>query len=411
MTSLSPRKTGSHGSTDLGDLRRGNLSLVLEAIREHSGLARAEIADRTGLARASVTTLAADLIDVGMVEERAPAQSVTPGRPRVPLFIAPFPFCIVVIEIDIDVVIVEASDLSGTVIVENRALHARATKDPDQVLGLAADLATKIINLLSAAGHRIVEVAIVIGAPIDRGGRVIEFPELEWESMDLAALVASRLATFDGPVAVYNEASMSTLAEARFQRQARSSPVRDLVFLGSRTGISGGAISGGTLLEGSRGLALTPGHIVVRPGGTACRCGRRGCLLAEAGPTAVLSNTGLDQVVTLKGMNFALEQLVVNAQVGHPETMTELRRVGGLLSEVMGQLQAVLDPEIIVLGGYWAQVLPSLEIEAPPHVEVVATPLGERSPRIGALETVVARVIQNPLETARPFVDSNSHNQ
>ena len=58
------------------------------------------------------------------------------------------------------------------------------------------------------------------------------------------------------------------------------------------TGIGGGIVLDGRLLEGRLGNAGHIGHVIVEPDGRACRCGGRGCLEAEASGTAIAAITG-----------------------------------------------------------------------------------------------------------------------
>src|SRR5437763_1161522 len=57
--------------------------------------------------------------------------------------------------------------------------------------------------------------------------------------------------------------------------------------VGLGSGVGGGVMLGGRLLEGSHGLAGEIGHLVVQEGGAPCGCGNRGCLEAMASGTAI----------------------------------------------------------------------------------------------------------------------------
>ena len=58
------------------------------------------------------------------------------------------------------------------------------------------------------------------------------------------------------------------------------------------TGVGGGLVVDGRLLDGASGNAGPLGHLVVEPGGRPCACGGRGCLEAEASGTAIAAVTG-----------------------------------------------------------------------------------------------------------------------
>ena len=68
--------------------------------------------------------------------------------------------------------------------------------------------------------------------------------------------------------------------------------VGDFVALVVSTGVGGGIVSGGRLLDGATGNAGHLGHLIVEPDGAPCACGARGCLEAEASGPAIAARTG-----------------------------------------------------------------------------------------------------------------------
>ncbi len=67
---------------------------------------------------------------------------------------------------------------------------------------------------------------------------------------------------------------------------------RDYIAMVVSTGVGGGSVLNGRLLDGRLGNAGHVGHVVVVPDGRACACGGRGCLEAEASGTALAAITG-----------------------------------------------------------------------------------------------------------------------
>src|SRR4051794_39415190 len=68
--------------------------------------------------------------------------------------------------------------------------------------------------------------------------------------------------------------------------------VADVVALVVSTGVGGGIVSGGRLVDGAAGNAGHLGHLIVEPAGAPCACGARGCLEAEASGPAIARRTG-----------------------------------------------------------------------------------------------------------------------
>jgi glucokinase len=107
-----------------------------------------------------------------------------------------------------------------------------------------------------------------------------------WVDFPLAARLAAvtGLATF-----VDIDTKALALGEGHF---GAARGVDDYLAMVVSTGIGGGIVSRGQLLEGATGNAGHIGHVVVEPDGRRCGCGGRGCLEAQASGTAILAATG-----------------------------------------------------------------------------------------------------------------------
>ncbi len=136
---------------------------------------------------------------------------------------------------------------------------------------------------------------------------------------------------------------------------------RDAVLVTLGTGIGSGLVIGGRLVRGANGMAGEPGHTTVDPNGPPCPCGRRGCWeryasgaglarmardAAEAGHLdSVLGAVG-DDAAAIRG-----EDVVAGARAGDAEAQAVLDDVAWWTALGLANLIAVLDPEVIVLGG------------------------------------------------------------
>ena len=86
------------------------------------------------------------------------------------------------------------------------------------------------------------------------------------------------------PAAVDNDANVAALGEWRF---GAGQGTDSLLYVTISTGIGGGWVLGGRIWGGADGMAGEIGHVIVRPGGASCACGRRGCTEAEASGWAI----------------------------------------------------------------------------------------------------------------------------
>lgn len=129
------------------------------------------------------------------------------------------------------------------------------------------------------------------------------------------------------PVVVDNDAKALAVGEAWKGVGAGAGSFLAMVV---STGVGGGLVVDGRLLDGVQGNAGHVGHVVVVPGGAVCGCGGRGCLEAEISGTGIRRRTGLDA-----------------RDVG----ADEVARAGGLLGEGLASVVNLLDLGLVAVGG------------------------------------------------------------
>ena len=131
-------------------------------------------------------------------------------------------------------------------------------------------------------------VAIGVGSPgiIDSlNGTVLSNCNLGWDYVPVARMISQYTGK---PAYLLNDANAAALGESSWGAGSGFSSVV-LVTLG--TGIGSGIVLGGKLVEGFRGAGAELGHMVIRTGGRACGCGRRGCFERYASATALIEQT------------------------------------------------------------------------------------------------------------------------
>jgi glucokinase len=151
------------------------------------------------------------------------------------------------------------------------------------------DLAVLVTRVISSvgAGDRTIVCGAGCGGPMSPGGEEVSPLNIgAWRSFPLRA----RLAGLTGlPTFVDNDAKAVALGEGWVGAAAGAA---DYVAMVVSTGVGGGIVLDGRLLDGRLGNAGHIGHVVVEPDGRECRCGGRGCLEAEASGTALAAITG-----------------------------------------------------------------------------------------------------------------------
>lgn len=125
------------------------------------------------------------------------------------------------------------------------------------------------------------------GGPMRNGGELVSPLNIPaWRDFPLRSRLADHLGV---AVAVDNDAKALALGEGWVGAAAG---VSNFVAMVVSTGVGGGIVLDGRLLDGADGNAGHIGHVIVEPEGHLCGCGAHGCLEAEASGTAIRRITG-----------------------------------------------------------------------------------------------------------------------
>ena len=235
------------------------------------------------------------------------------------------------------------------------------------------------------------------GGPMEwPAGRVSPLNIPAWRSFPLRERLQER---FPGiPVRLHNDAICMTAGE-HWRGAGRGR--RSMLGMVVSTGVGGGLVLDGRLINGATGNAGHIGHVVVDPGGPFCGCGGRGCLEAIArGPALVAWAQGEgwrpgQAPVTAK-------ELADDAAQGHPVGIAALRRAGEALGIAIASAVQLCDLEVVAIGGGLAQAGPLLfgpleealrthaGLDYARDVPVVAAALGQSAGLIGAAALIFA---------------------
>ena len=176
--------------------------------------------------------------------------------------------------------------LCGVVSLDGRVLaQERCATPPAQVWDTLSGLVGRV--MAGAAHLQLIACGVGAGGPMsDNGDKVSTLSIPSWRNFALRSSLAqlTGLATF-----VDNDAKAVVLGETWC---GAAVGCRDVIGMVVSTGVGGGIITDGRLLDGDSGNAGHIGHICVVPNGRLCKCGARGCLEAVASGTAIAEMTG-----------------------------------------------------------------------------------------------------------------------
>jgi predicted NBD/HSP70 family sugar kinase len=349
--------SGTHPA-DLGDVRITNLAVVLRHVRAEAPCSRADIAASTGLNKATVSSLVADLIDRRLIRETGLTENRI-GRPATMLVVDGEPYAALGIEVSADQLTVVAVDLAGTELLSWRRAFDGLSAPPDRAASAIATLAGRALTRLRGQGRRVLGLTVAVPGLVDSSGTVQLAASLGWRDLPLGANLRAALRNPDFEVSVDNDANLAALAEHRHGPYAGTA---NLVHLTGGAGIGAGVLVDGRLLRGGRGFAGEIGHIQLDPAGPPCPCGRHGCLEALAGIPALIRRALPDATDDGPITDFApeVDRIRAQARQDDPVTLRALAQVGRHLGHAASLLANLVNPEVILLGGYFVALAPWL---------------------------------------------------
>ncbi len=209
----------------------------------------------------------------------------------------------------------------GSIVVADRV----ATPDTDRAEVVFGALAALIARVRSQSDAVPEICGVGCGGPMLRDGETVSPLNIRaWTNFPLR----DRLAVETGlPVGVDNDAKALALGEGWL---GAAQGLDDYLAMVVSTGIGGGIVLDGRLLDGALGNAGHIGHVVVEPDGRRCPCGGRGCLEAEASGLSIETVTGRPAAEA-------------------PDSVR--RRTGTLVGRAVASVANLLDLELVVVGG------------------------------------------------------------
>lgn len=400
------------GRIDQATMRSAHLGLILRHLRTHGGRSRARLAAETGLSKATMTSLIQELADRGLVTESAPDRDGTVGRPGLTVRLDGRRVAAVGVEINVDYLAVTAVDLTGAVIRESSAPIASAALSVAAVLDRIAVAVRRVLDSLKDAGLVVVGLTAAPPGVIDYHTGTVRFAvNLGWRDIPLVAELRERLGEAALPIHLENDAKLAAVAEFTGY-DARG--VSDLLFLTSDVGVGAGIIAGGQLVRGWSGFSGEVGHLPLDPHQRSCNCGRRGCWEKAVGLAAFLELAAepADPVQDLSlPLQDRMTELHRRAAAGDERTTTALAQLVEGLAGGLSILVDVLNPQLVVLGGYYAHFgdyllepvaarLASRQMDEGSRVELAVSRLGVNAAALGGALSGLDRVFADPTVVA-----------
>lgn len=173
----------------------------------------------------------------------------------------------------------------GNIIYEDKA-PTESDKGAEQVAENIAALVKKLLAKVGLGTDDVEGIGMGVPGMIDsKNGNVIYSNNLAWKDFAIGPKVAALTGL---RVKIANDANVAALGEVKF---GVAKGYENAILLTLGTGVGGGIVVDGKLVEGNKSAGAELGHAVIVAGGEQCTCGRKGCLEAYASATAIIRDT------------------------------------------------------------------------------------------------------------------------
>jgi len=366
-------------------LRAMNERGLLEHLRVHGPLSRAQLARETGLSKPTVSQALANLERARLVRPAGQTSSESGGRQAILYEPDPTAGYVVGVDIGRSWVRVALADLAGTII--RRAKEENGANDAESLVAMATALAhTTVADAgfdWSSVVHTVIGTPGVLDAP---SGRVLFASNLPgWGRSGLVEMLRE---AFGASLTVDNDANLAALGEQTFGCGAS---IGTFVFLTVGTGIGMGIIINGVLYRGTRGAGGEVGFLPLGESAASAGASQRGML------EDVASADGIVRSAQNMGMlpPLSARRIFDAARDGDETALAVVEREGQHLAMAIAAVSAILDPEMVVLGGGIGRnvdllhdpIQRRLQEITPLQPRIVASELGDEAVLLGTIAT------------------------
>ncbi|MGE5816290.1 MAG: ROK family transcriptional regulator [Acidobacteriota bacterium] len=330
-----------------GTSREINRSIVLNLVRTHQPISRADLARLMGIRRGAVSLIVNDLLEHGLIFEGATGEAVR-GRKPTFLYIDSRRRAVIAVDIRASETYLMLTDLMGKPL--GGVVSFSTEREPRQ---LVTNLARRIKAL--RAEHPEIDACDGIGGVVPgmvehSTMRVLHAPTLGWRNVDLREPLAAATGL---PVQVENSGRACALAQMWAHRETASG---DVVFVSVSDGIGVGVIIHGEVLRGRHNIAGEFGHVPLSLDGPRCSCGANGCWEAYVSNRATLAryfgrSTDNSGPMDADQKHFTMEDLIARARANDAKALTAIQSTARYLGLGLASVVNALDPARVYIGG------------------------------------------------------------
>ncbi len=387
--------------------REINRRILLNLVRDHQPISRADLARRMAIGRGMVTSLVDELLGEGSIYEGGTIDAPRGRRPQM-LYVRTRDRLVVGVDVRFSRTAVMLADFGAHAIAQE---SFETLVDPAQLVDA---LAARIRRLLAAhdASANCEGIGLVVPGMVDqRTGRVLNSPQLGWRDVEIRALLADATGL---PVQIENAPIACAQAQLWLGQRGGTGIPRDFAYMTVSDGVGVGVVVDGQVVRGHGFTAGEFGHVPLSLDGPHCLCGARGCLEAYTSNLATLSRYLGHELspsrtrAILQASGMTIGDVIARARSGDARAVSAIDQTARYLGAGIATVVSALNPAQIFVGGeitaVWDWIAPKVRealaaralTEAAAATPIIAEP-PDALPRLrGAAALVAAPVFAAP---------------
>ncbi|MGE5587137.1 MAG: ROK family protein [Clostridia bacterium] len=331
-----------------------NISLVIDAVRQHGPISRADLARVTNLGRSTITGIASVLLEEGFLVELGSGESRVGRRPILLKFnekARP----VIAIKLAPGRIVGAVTDMDAHLLCQQERLLADS-ETADEIVEALIQMTHALLTEAKVDIDDVLGMGMVLPGIVDPKTGVSVWPSFfNWINVPMKQILEDRLGV---QVFIDNDANAAALAEKWY---GAGRDYADLVCVTVGAGVGAGLIVGGRLYRGGASGAGEIGHMTIDEEGPQCICGNRGCLEAMVSDKALVrqaverlaENPGSMVLQLAEGdkSKITREIIVEAAKAGDEMAQALIRQAGTHIGTGLANLVNILNPEAIIVGG------------------------------------------------------------
>ena len=343
-------------------VREINRQILLNLVRDHQPISRADLARRMRVGRGMVTSLVDELLDEGAIYEGATVDAPRGRKPQM-LYVRTRDRLVVGIDVRFSRTFIMLGDFGGNPV----ALESFETiVDPHALVAALQQRVRRMLETHGAAG-KCEGVGLVVPGMVDqRTGRVLNAPQLGWRDVDIRSALGAALG-----LTVQIENAPLACAQAQMWLGQRGGEVpRDFAYLTVSDGVGVGLVVDGQVVRGHGHTAGEFGHTPLSLDGPRCMCGALGCLEAYTSNLATLARylghelAPGEMRAVLHETGVTIDDVVRAARAGEPRAVAAIQETARYLGVGIAMIVNAINPAQIFVGGeitaVWDLIAPTL---------------------------------------------------